>query len=150
MKIFYLLSFAILLCGCKKYKDGDPTPKMSDTPAISLHSVSHSTIHQYSDTIQFVIKYEDGNGDLGHPHADSTTLVVTDLRFPITMHFHVPPLTPAGSDLSITGLLPVTVSGIILKDQSSVSETAAFAIRLRDRSGFWSNTVTTQGIIILP
>ena len=98
----------------------------------------------------FTIKYTDGDGDLGFEEADSMTVFLTDNRFPIVNPFHVQPLSPLGTTISITGNLEIVLSNTILKDNASISESAVFEIKIRDRANNYSNVLITQAITILP
>ena len=147
--VFGLLSLFII-SSCKRDKGNDPIPPASTTPALELVSVSPSSVHQLSDSITFVIKYTDGDGDLGYESADSMSLYLTDTRFPLTMDYHIQPLSPVGTSISITGNLSVVLHNTILKNSSSTSESAVFEIKMRDRSGHISNTLTCPAITVLP
>ncbi len=151
MSLRLLVALAILgFTACKK-KDNTPevNPPLSKIPAISLESISTNTIKALSDTLTIRIKYTDGDGDIGFANADSAVVYVTDNRFPITMSYHVPPLSPNNAIVSITGILPVVVKNIILQNGSG-PEQATFSVKLRDRSGNWSNVVTTGSITVTP
>jgi hypothetical protein len=140
----------VILGGCKKEPLGNnPLPPVSDTPSISLMSVSPTTVTQLQDPIEFTIFYLDGDGDLGFYEADSNSIYVTDTRFPLTETFQLQPLAPAGTDISIQGELVVTLDDVILQDSSHASEQATFKIRLRDRAGNWSNEVTSGTVTIV-
>ena len=93
---------------------------------------------------------DDGDGDLGDYDADTLSLWITDTRFPLTEKFHIPPLAPQGSSISIEGDLHVTLEHIILESTTSMSEDATFTIKLKDRAGNWSNEVTSGTVTILP
>jgi len=147
--LFSFLIF-ILISSCKKDGSTTPNPQISPIPSIELKSVSPGTIHQLSDSLVFEINYTDGDGDLGDYDADTLSLWITDNRFPLTEKFHIPPLAPQGSTISITGTLNVTLDHIILKDQSASSESATFTVKVKDRAGNWSNEVTSIAITILP
>ncbi len=148
------LAFAILMLflinSCKK-KDNtpEPNPPLSKVPSISITGLSANTVKALSDTLTISIKYTDGDGDIGFENADSAVVYVTDNRFPITMEYHVPPLSPTGTAVSITGTLPVVVKNIILQN-STVAENATFSIKLRDRAGNWSNTAITSTVVVVP
>jgi hypothetical protein len=135
---------------CKK-KDNtpQPNPPLSKIPVISIESLSASSIKALTDTLTIRVKYTDGDGDIGFAEADSAVIYVTDNRFPITMGYHVPPLSPNGATLSITGILPVVVKNIILQNGSG-AEQVTFSVKLRDRAGNWSNVVTTGAVTVLP
>lgn len=150
--LWLILSTALVLflSSCGKDSSTEPNPPISDTPSIELISVSPGTIHQLADSLFFQIGYTDGDGDLGDYDADTLSLWITDNRFPLTQRFHISPLAPQGATIPITGILNVTLDGIILKDQSASSETATFTIKLKDRAGNWSNEVTSGNITVIP
>ena len=154
MKIFRILFLPIitvtLISSCKKDKSNDPIPKASNTPVIELVSVTPTTVHALQDSIVFTIKYTDGDGDLGFAEADSMVVFLTDNRFPIVNPFHVQPLSPLGTTISITGNLEIILNNTILKDNASTSESAVFEIKLRDRANNYSNVLTTPAITVLP
>lgn len=138
----------ILLFSCKK-DDSSGNPAISNVPEIALKSVAPATIHNLTDSLLFVISYIDGDGDLGDYDADTLSLWITDERFPLTEKFHIIPLAPQGTSITISGELKVILDHIILKDQSAQSETASFTIKLKDRAGNWSNTVTAGPISVV-
>ena len=154
MKIFRILFLPIitvtLISSCKKDKSNDPIQKASNTPVIELVSVTPTTVHALQDSIVFTIKYTDGDGDLGFAEADSMTVFLTDKRFPIVNPFHVQPLSPLGTTISITGNLEIILNNTILKDNASASESAVFEIKIRDRANNYSNVLTTPAITVLP
>jgi len=136
------------LASCKKEPLGnDPLPKVSDTPSISLKSISPTVVKEL-DGIEFTIFYLDGNGDIGFYEADSNSLFITDNRFPLTEAFHVKPLAPYGSSIAIQGELVVTLNNVILKDPTKTSEQATFTIKLKDRAGNWSEEVTSSAVTV--
>ncbi|MBK9733386.1 MAG: hypothetical protein IPO83_19200 [Chitinophagaceae bacterium] len=143
-----ILLMLLFLFSCKK-DDSPANPTISKIPEITLLSVSPTAVHNLSDSLLFIVGYVDGDGDLGDYEADSLSLWITDNRFPLTEKFHIIPLAPQGTSLVITGELKVLLEHIMLKDQSSVSETATFTVQLKDRAGHWSNTVTSETITIL-
>lgn len=154
MKIFSILFLAgitvTLVSSCKKDKSNDPIPKASTIPVIELVSVTPTTVHALQDSIVFTIKYTDGDGDLGYDEADSMAVFVTDKRFPITIPFHLQPLSPLNTTISITGNLPIVLTNTILQNNSSTSESAVFEIKIRDRANNYSNVLTTPVITVLP
>lgn len=147
---FVIPACLILLIACnKKENTPDANPPLSSIPAITIKGLSATTIKALSDTLTIQVSYTDGNGDIGFEHPDSAVVYVTDNRFPITMSYHVPPLSPSGTNVSITGTLPVVVKNIILQGDST-PEIASFSVRLRDRKGNWSNTALTGNVTVVP
>lgn len=150
LKVVLLLQIALtlFLFSCKK-DDSSPNPAISIVPEIELRSVSPGTVHNLTDSLLFVISYVDGDGDLGDYDPDTLSLWITDNRFPLTEKFHIIPLAPQGTSIVISGELKVILDHIILKDQSAVSETATFTVKLKDRAGNWSNSVTSAPVTVL-
>jgi hypothetical protein len=151
LKIFGSALLAILLwTACEKEEriPADPTPPVSNVPAISLGSMP-TTYNQFDDVTLFV-NYQDGDGDIGFADADSAVVFVTDNRDDILFTFHVPPLTPDGVEVTIQGTLEVVVENVILLNQSGTAETTTFTVQLIDRAGNWSNEVTTPTLTINP
>ena len=153
-KFAVLLSLVILLLGafsCKKdeIKDDEPNPPISDTPEIELLSVHPDTVVEFKDSLVFTIQYLDGDGNIGHQSADSVSLTLADNRADDIVHkFHVPPVSPDDSDITVRGEFSVHLDNVILLDPNNQQETATFTLRLRDRSGNWSNKVTTGEVLI--
>jgi len=136
-----------LLFSCKK-EDHEPFPypNVPNTPHIALNSVNQTSVVANQDSLVFVISYMDGNGDIGHDNADSTSLRLTDNRGPLVMEYHIPPVTPDGNDISVRGEFSIVLQHTILFDQSVAEETVTFTIQLKDRAGNWSNAVTSPVI----
>lgn len=147
-KILMIVCF-VFIFSCSKDKTVSPLIALSDTPLIKLYTVSPTSVTQFVDSIVFVITCWDKDGDIGFDNADSMALWLTDNRFPITEKYHIPPLTPDSAEIAIQTQLSVVLDHTILKDTTQTSEIATFSIKLRDRAGHWSNTVTTGNITIL-
>ena len=147
---FICIISLIIISACKKDKSKDPIPKASITPVIELVSVTPTSVHALLDSIVFTISYTDGDGDLGFSDADSMTVFVTDKRFPVTIPFHLQPLSPLNTSVSIKGNIPLVLNNTILQNNSSTSESAVFEIQIRDRANHYSNVLTTPPITVLP
>jgi len=130
--------------------DDSVATEITDDPVIELVSVTPTTVTQFEDAIVFTISYTDGNGDIGNSDADNTSLELVDNRDPSNLveSFHIPPVTPAGTTIMIQGTLEVFLDRTAILNDDNSSETTTFSIRLRDRAGTWSNTVTTGTITI--
>ncbi len=151
-KIICLFSFFwVVFFSCKKDSQPVANPLLSDIPAIQLISTTPTTVHQFVDSIKFVIQFTDGNGDVGDYNADSLSLVVVDNRnSSLVNRFHIPPVAPQGSTIAVQGQFSVVLKSIILLNAASTSETTTFSIKLKDRAGNWSNTVVSPTVTILP
>jgi len=151
MKYYFLLYFSLLLLfSCKKEAVSNPIPSFSDTPVISLISVSSTTVRQFTDSIIFTIKYQDGNGDIGYEFADSMSLFLIDTRVPLTFAYHIPPVAPIGSDIDVEGTYEIVLDHTIIFDPALNPEITIFEIKLKDRANNWSNTLLSPIITIIP
>lgn len=152
MRKFSIIIFILLLqLSCKKKVD-DPVPAenipVSNVPSIKLEKVIPMAVKEFKDSIVFTIFYQDGNGDLGFENADSMAISLTDSRAELVREYHIPPLAPSGTGIAIQGRLNVVLDHTNLLDQNSTSETAVYKIKIRDRTGQWSNTVSTEAVTI--
>ena len=137
---------AILICliafaSCKKDSG------VSTTPNITFVSVSSASIQSLTDSLVFVIHYEDGDGDLGENNTDVKNLFLIDNRIPITYSYRIQQLAPDNSTIAIKGNLNVVLKGIAITDSSS-AQNATFSIYVKDRAGHQSNTVTSGTVSI--
>ncbi len=149
---FFIICFAF---ACTKESTSlvdvnDPNPVIADEPSIELLSISSNTVKASQDSISFIIEYIDGNGDLGTTDPDETSIELVDQRDAQTLVFryHLQPLAPDGSEITITGELNIVLDHTILLDENNDSETTTFTIRIKDRAGNWSNRVETENITI--
>lgn len=140
----------VLCASCNKEEriTDDPTPPVSNVPAISLGTMP-ATYNEFDDITLFV-NYQDGDGDIGFANADSAVVYATDNRDDILFTFHVPPLSPDGVEVTIQGTLEIVVENVVLLNQSGNAETTTFTVKLIDRSGNWSNEVTSPTLTINP
>ena len=150
MRLFLLiLCLSILLGACKKsdLENEEPSGPISEIPYIELRDYSPKTISEF-DSVVFTIFYRDGNGDLGQESADSLSLWITDERFPLTQGFHIPPLSPVDTSISIQGVFDVTLRNVILESSTSSEETVTFSIKMRDKAGNESNVVQSGEVTV--
>ena len=141
-----LYSFLLLHLACKPAEESDPRPPVSMVPEIDIKSIDPIELQQF-ETVIFKIGYLDGDGNIGDEDADVHALEILDNRQNILHSFHVPPQSPI-ENIAIEGVLVVEVENVILLDQSNTSESLTFNIRLKDRAGNWSNTVTSQTLTV--
>lgn len=140
-KISLVLLLLTVIFSCKKEEDA---PKI---PEISLISITPLSLVQFEESIYIVIGYKDLDGDIGYENPDSYALQIKDNRLTNPDWYHVPPLSPIGSNVSIEGELSVKISSLFLLGNGSQEETS-FAIRIIDRAGNWSEEITTPQISI--
>ncbi len=143
MRYFLLLALLLLIFGCKKAT----IVKKGAIPLIAVVSTDPVSILQFEEAVALVLRYEDGDGDLGHPNPDTLLLEVRDARLLFPDYYFVPPLAPEGSEVPIEGELEFRLNGTFLFGNGA-SEQTTYSIRMRDRKGNWSNTVITPTITI--
>ncbi len=132
----------ILFFSCKKEDE-----KYSNTPEIEYVSLSPSSAPEFSQNVRLVIKYKDGDGDIGTVDPDSYSLFIKDSRLPKADEYHVQPLSPPGSSIQIEGELNIKLAGPFVLG-TGTSETTSFKVKLKDRAGNFSNEITTGSITI--
>ena len=143
LKIKVLIFSSLLIFGCK-YNDiytGDPIPKISN---ITTNQTEYT---QFTDTVVIGFDYQDGDGDLGFESADSMSVEVKDVRFVKADYYHLKPLSPLGSKISISGKIRISVKNIFLLG-GGTAESTKFQIRIKDRSQRWSNVLISKSINI--
>lgn len=134
---------ALVLTGCKE----ESAPAVSEVPFISVQSITPTTVKEFSDSIEILLTYEDGDGDIGYVDADVYALTVRDSRLPLADPYYVPPLAPPNEEIHIKGILKVKLKNTFLLG-SGGNEITFFELQLTDRAGNKSNVVTTEQITI--
>jgi hypothetical protein len=150
--IKFQLIFPILLLiisACKKKKAEEVLPPISTTPVIELVAVTPTSVHAFSDSIVFNVKYTDGDGDIGDFNADSLSLVLTDNRNSnLVEKYPIAAAAPANVKVAVQGIYRIVLDHTILLNSSNTSETTTFSVQLKDRAGNWSNKVTSETITV--
>jgi hypothetical protein len=136
---------ALLFVGCEKTGN---EPPFSEVPEIRLLEVSRNEVREFKDTLEVLLHYRDGDGDLGQWDPDLPSLVVKDARLAKADSFHLQPLAPPGARVPLEGELRVRLPQLFLLGNGS-SETTRFRIKLLDRAGNESNEVQTPNISII-
>lgn len=136
------LACFLFFAACQKEED-----QRDVVPAIKLLDVNRTEVLQFFDTLEVLLFYEDGDGDLGNPDPDIPSLIVKDARLERPDSFHVPPLAPVGAQIPIQGELRVRLPHLFLLGNGS-SETTNYRIRMVDRAGNESNEIQTPNIRI--
>jgi len=136
-----MLTVVAVLSSCSKKND------ISEVPSIQMLNVNSTSILQFKDSLVITIEYTDGNGDIGEINPDKNSLQIKDRRLSNADYYFVQPLAPPGSDIKIKGVIKVQIRNTFLLGTGN-SETTNFDLKLRDRSGNWSNTISTPEITI--
>jgi hypothetical protein len=148
MTYFRLVLLAvILLLAISCEKEAAELP-FDIIPQIGLLEVKTQEVVEFKDTLEIRISYQDGDGDLGNPDPDIPSLIVKDARLAKPDSFHLQPLAPVGSNVSIQGELLVQLPVLFILGNGS-TETTNFKIKLIDRMGHESNEIQTPNIKIL-
>ena len=93
----------------------------NNPPTIRLIGVQPTTVTEFTDSIVFTIEYEDIDGDIGYPNADSLSLWLLDARLLNPDRFFIPPLAPLDARVHIVGLDSEEIS-FLMEDNFSYDE----------------------------
>lgn len=142
----YILILSFLLLGvisCVKYQDVSEDSK----PSITYEKVLPTSPKEFTDSIKIVIKYKDGDGDLGSEDPDDLNIYVKDNRLDNPDFYHLQALAPPTKKLAIEGELVIRLKNTFLIGSGN-SESTSYEVKLRDRAGNWSNSIVTDFITI--
>jgi hypothetical protein len=147
MRVFvFLLLTALISSSCTRE---DEAPVFPSAPSIRLIQVQPKQAVAYKDSISFQIEYEDGDGDLGENTAGSENLFLKDTRTGASYTFRIRRLVPENSTVPVKGTLSFVLPFSILTDESSASQQVVFEIKVKDRAGNESNSISTEAITIM-
>ena len=141
LSIWIIVIGCLLLTACKK------DSAVSVSPVIKLIDVNATDIQEFKDSLIIRFEYTDGDGDIGEDNPDKNDLYVKDRRLSNADYYFIKPLSPPGSEIQIKGILSVHIKNTFLLGTGN-SELTQFDLKLRDRSGHWSNTINTPNISI--
>ena len=140
-KTFSILLLLIIgFCSCKKEEE----PKV---PVIKLIEITPLSLVQYNEPVYITIGYSDLDGDIGYENPDEYALQIKDNRLINPDWYHIPPLSPIGSNLVIEGELMIKINSLFLLGNGS-QELTSFTIKVEDRAGNWSEAITTPQVTI--
>lgn len=139
----YLFCAIILLSSCTK----DNEPEISEVPHIEFVSLNPTTISQSEGPIYFTVSYTDGDGDLGENTPDVKNLFLKDLRNNIEYEYRLQQLAPEGSSIAIQGTFEIELNNTSITDGSN-QQTFSYEIRVIDRAGNQSNTITSTPLTV--
>jgi hypothetical protein len=132
----------VLLMACRKEEVAVSAPE------IALVDVAPVQVVQFGERVRVRFSYKDADGDLGEADPDTPALEVKEARLAQPDFYHVPPIAPEGGSLSVQGELEVELNALFLLGNGT-QETTTYTLRVRDRAGNWSNTITTPTITIV-
>ncbi len=150
-KFNVIIGFAfILFVACRKNKE-NTLPTVPIEPVLKFESVNKTTVKAFGDSLVFSVSYTDGDGDLGDFNSDSLSLYLMDTRASsLQERYHVAPSVPANVKVAIQGAFRIVLDHTILLNSASSSESTVFKIKVKDRSGNWSDAVSSPSITIKP
>jgi hypothetical protein len=151
--LFFALLFAFVACKKKS--------NVSNTPSISLASMTPDSIKQGSgeDTVYIKFNLTDGDADLGNRDPTSTEydIYIKDARNDTFQGYFFPEIASAIEDPAkgLTGTCVFKMLGaLIYSRQDSIhilhGDTTHFQLYIKDRAGHNSDTITTKDLRILP
>ena len=141
----FLLGSLMWLSSCKK-----DVETMSIVPEISFVSIGPGSIYQNKDSVIIRISYRDGDGDLGENNSDVQNAEITNFRNNLTYKFRIRQLAPTNANVAIQGELEFIIPGVAMENPSLSTESTSFSIKITDRAGNTSNSITSNSIIVLP
>ena len=139
-KIASLLLIISLFTTCKK-------AEVENSFSISLIEMSPSEIIEFEENINVRISYSHAKGFIGFSDPDYLSLEVKDSRLSNADYYHLIPLNPPQSEVSITGEIDIEVDSPFIFGNGN-TETLTFTIRIQDKDKNWSNKITTDLITV--
>ena len=139
-KIASLLLIVSLFTTCKK-------TEVENEFSISLIEMSPSEIIEFEENINVKISYSHAKGFIGFSDPDYLSLEIKDSRLSNPDYFHLIPLSPPQSEVSISGETLIEVDAPFIFGNGN-TETLTFTIRIQDKDKNWSNKVTTGLITV--
>ncbi|GDX51363.1 hypothetical protein LBMAG27_04100 [Bacteroidota bacterium] len=126
-------------------------PQFSETPLIEFVSINSTQVQQMVDSIQMIISFKDGDGDLGSLESDtSTNCFITDHRSgkpDYTYNYKIPFVTPKGTTKDISGTIAINLPGITCIPFHT-TDSVTYKIVIMDRAGHKSNEIQTPVIVV--
>ncbi len=143
-----LLLAICLLFSCSKKDEANELPSsLNVIPYIELVDIQPIEVQQFQEKIKITLQYEDGDGDLGFLDPDEVAVFVKDSRLSNADAYHLPPLSPVGSNVPITGTVSIELKNTFILGNGT-SEQITYQIYLVDRAGNESNVLETPAITI--
>lgn len=151
-KIFLLaiLPIAFFLQKCQK------APDFPITPVISFESFNSTTITPGKDSLKLKFKFTDGDGDLGYnsgeKHSGDSSIYITDVRVgkkDYTYIYNPPHIPEKGSFKQISGTMMINMFYTCnCRPDHLTLDTVSYKVKIIDRAGNISNTITTPIVIL--
>ena len=140
--VLWIAAVAAATSGCSP-EEPDPV-----SPTLTWISINATEFQSASQNAVVTLGYQDHQGDLGWTDPDRHALDIQDERLNAPDTYHIPPLTPDGMELDISGTFEVTVPPLFLLGNGGGDEQTRLTFRITDRAGNVSNTVQSPVILI--
>ncbi|MBT3621715.1 MAG: hypothetical protein HN535_03075 [Flavobacteriales bacterium] len=137
---YILLALSIIFSTCKK-------KEIENEFSISLIEMNPTQIIEFEENINVRISYSHPQGFVGFSDPDYLSLEVKDSRLSNPDYYHLIPLSPPQSEVSIRGEILIEVDAPFIFGNGN-TETLTFTIRIQDKDKNWSNKVTTDLITV--
>jgi len=134
-----LLAVSMIFSACKK--------EVENEFSITLIEMNPTEIIEFEENIIIKISYSHPQGFIGFSDPDYLSLEVKDSRLSNPDYYHLIPLSPPQSEVSITGEILIEVDAPFIFGNGN-TETLIFSIRIHDKDKIWSNKVTTDLITV--
>ena len=132
----------VLSCG------QEDVPAIDVIPQIELLETAPLEVVEFQDSIVFVVKYTDGDGDLGTNDDSERNVFLADSRVAVTHSFRLQQLAPTGAGVPITGTFRLTLPSTILTDATASEERVRFLLSVVDQAGNESEAVESPEIVV--
>ena len=139
-RIVSLLLIISLFSTCKK-------ADVENEFSISLIEMNPSEIIEFEENINVKISYNHAEGFIGFSDPDYLSLEVKDSRLDNADYYHMIPLNPPQSEVSIIGEIDIEVDAPFIFGNGN-TETLTLTIRIQDKDKNWSNKITTGLITV--
>lgn len=137
---YIILLFIFFTYSCKKEVDEIEF-------RIKIVNTSPLNLQEFQENIELRIEYSHPEGYIGFADPDLLSIEVHDSRLPNPDLYHLQPLAPPNQSLSIQGIINIEIDSPFRFGNGN-SENLSYNIRIQDKNGKWSNTVTTPMITI--
>jgi hypothetical protein len=151
-KIFLLILMPITLVLQKCQK----APDFPITPIIAFDSYNATNITPGVDSLKIKFKFTDGDGDIGFNSGESlsgdSSVFITDVRVgkkDYTYIYNPPHIPEKGSFKQISGKMIINMFYTCnCRPDHLIADTVSYKIKITDRAGNSSNTITTPSVIL--
>lgn len=149
---FSAMLFMLLLNACA------PPPIFDETPALEWGRFTKDTVQQFSGQVSIVVKFTDGDGDLGTEEGDTIpNMIIIDTRTDDTIFYQIPYIPRQGAANGISGEIEVDLPliccmipghPILCTDVENAYDSVVYKVSVKDQGGRWSNEIESSPLRI--